>query len=188
MLCSKQQLRRHYKDLRSSLSQNQVINQSNLILDNVKKLDIWDYKDYHVYLDARNSNLNEVKTDSLIHFLRIQQKRINIPKTVGCKMTAHVFELSTQLELNQWLIPEPINATIIDPKIIEVMFIPMIIGDERGYRVGYGKGYYDRFLVQCFNPIKIGLCFFGPIQQIEDLNQYDQKLNHLVTPDKIYTF
>lgn len=189
MLCyKKNQLRRHYKGLRSSLSQDQVIDQSNLIVEKIKKLDIWGYTDFHVYLNSRKSNENEVKTESLILYLRLQQKRIYIPKTKGREMTAHFFESNMRLKLNQWQIPEPTNVSIIDPKMIEVMFIPMIIGDERGYRVGYGKGYYDRFLTQCFNPLKIGLCFFEPIQQIEDLNQYDQKLNHLVTPDKIYSF
>ena len=55
--------------------------------------------------------------------------------------------------------------------------------------MGYGKGYYDRFLVQCpNNTVKVGLSFFDPISKIEDLDDNDIALDYAVTPTEVYSF
>ena len=75
------------------------------------------------------------------------------------------------------------------PKLLDVVFVPLLIFDLQGQRVGYGKGYYDRFLGQCKKEvIKIGLSFFEPVATIEDLNPYDIPLDYGVTPNGTFTF
>ena len=67
--------------------------------------------------------------------------------------------------------------------------MPLIIADKFGNRVGYGKGYYDRFLKKCDKEIiKVGLCFFDVIEKIVDITVNDIKLNYCVTPNKIIKF
>lgn len=71
----------------------------------------------------------------------------------------------------------------------EVVFIPLLAYDKNGNRIGYGKGFYDRFLDKCSTEtIKIGLSFFDQEQHIIDVSENDVKLNYCVTPKKIYCY
>ena len=69
---------------------------------------------------------------------------------------------------------------------IEVVFVPLLAFDTNGNRVGYGKGFYDKFLSECHpNTIKIGLSLFEAETAIEDVISNDIPLTHCVTPTKI---
>ena len=96
---------------------------------------------------------------------------------------------NTLFELNKYGIPEPRNGTIINEKEIDLSIVPLIAFDLFGDRVGYGKGYYDRFISKCrFNMIKIGISYFPPLDKIEDVEEFDKKLDFCITPDHIYAF
>ena len=61
--------------------------------------------------------------------------------------------------------------------------------DTKGYRVGYGKGFYDRFFASLHKDVKkIGISLFMPCEIIEDTNEYDIPLTCCVTPNKNYSF
>lgn len=90
---------------------------------------------------------------------------------------------------NRFNILEPIGGVIIPPQQLDVVFVPLVAFDERGYRVGYGKGYYDRYLSQCRpETIKIGFSFFDAVEYIEDIDEFDVPLNFCITPHRIYEF
>ncbi len=94
----------------------------------------------------------------------------------------------TEFELNNYGIAEPIGGIKINPKDIQVIFLPLLAFDESGYRVGYGMGYYDKFIKLCSpNVIKVGFSFFEA-EIIDDLNELDEKMNYCVTPTQIYEF
>jgi len=77
----------------------------------------------------------------------------------------------------------------LDEKEFDVVIVPMVIADERGYRVGYGKGFYDGFLAKCRPDCQfIGVCFYEPIEEIEDVHEHDVKLHACVTPSKVHLF
>ena len=64
-----------------------------------------------------------------------------------------------------------------------------MIFDHQGHRVGYGKGYYDRFLGECNRyTLKVGLSFFDPVSKIEDIDTNDIALDYAVTPRETYAF
>jgi len=93
--------------------------------------------------------------------------------------------------VSDWGILEPTEETSVrlNPKDIDVVFIPLLAVDTQGHRVGYGKGFYDRFLAQVKpDVIKIGLSLEEPIEPIEDLNPYDIALDFAITPDATYRF
>ena len=72
---------------------------------------------------------------------------------------------------------------------IDLVLVPLLAFDKNGYRVGYGKGYYDKFLSNCRpDVIKIGLSFFDAVDEIEDIDDYDLPLNFCVTPQRLYDF
>jgi 5-formyltetrahydrofolate cyclo-ligase len=65
----------------------------------------------------------------------------------------------------------------------------MIGFDLQGNRVGYGKGFYDRFLERTRpDAIKVGLCLFPPVDQISDAAPFDIKMDVVVTPEQVYFF
>lgn len=95
----------------------------------------------------------------------------------------------TTLKTNKWGIIEPQGDETIDPLELDAVFVPLIAFDEQGFRVGYGKGFYDKFLSKCRNDCaKIGLSLFPPVKKIADVNGWDIKLDFCVTPEKIWTF
>jgi len=96
---------------------------------------------------------------------------------------------STLLKQNELGIVEPQSGILIDDSQIEVVFVPLLSFDKKGHRVGYGGGYYDRFLIKCKpSSIKIGVSFFDPVKEILDIDGTDVRLNFCVTPKKVYEF
>lgn len=94
-----------------------------------------------------------------------------------------------QLAVNELGIPEPQNGKVIAAHKIDVVFVPLLCFDERGHRVGYGGGYYDRFLKKCSPNCKfIGLSLFPPVEHIDEIEHTDIKLHACVTPEKVYRF
>lgn len=104
-------------------------------------------------------------------------------------ITAHLTTEATVFKKNEWGIEEPVNTPVLDPLQIDLVFVPMLVCDARGYRVGYGKGFYDRFLPQCRpDTVKIGFSYFEPVNSITDTHQFDVPLNYCITPKDIYEF
>ena len=92
---------------------------------------------------------------------------------------------------SDWGILEPMEETSVrlNPTDIDVIFIPLLAVDTQGHRVGYGKGFYDRFLANTKPElIKIGLGLEEPIEPIEDLNPFDVALDFAITPKSVYRF
>lgn len=89
----------------------------------------------------------------------------------------------------KWNIPEPENGIQIDPHDLELVLVPLLAFDQRGQRVGYGRGYYDRFLQRCnSNAIRLGISFFEPIPHIDDTDYFDVPLSRCITPLHLYEF
>ena len=85
--------------------------------------------------------------------------------------------------------PEPINAQSFDDIKIEVVLVPLLSFDRKGYRVGYGKGFYDRFFLKCNQATKkIGLSLEPPLGNIQNKHEQDIPLDATVTPDCVYEF
>ena len=95
---------------------------------------------------------------------------------------------NTKLRTSNWGVPEPVDGIELMPSKIDVVFVPLLVFDQKGNRVGYGKGFYDRFLGECKpEVIKVGLSLFGPEDKIDDVTKNDVPLNYCVTPDSIYS-
>jgi 5-formyltetrahydrofolate cyclo-ligase len=86
-------------------------------------------------------------------------------------------------------IHEPLDGPSVDPAAIDLVFVPLLICDREGYRVGYGKGFYDKYLSACRKDcIKSGFCYFEPIVKIHDRHEFDIPLDICITPHYVYVF
>ncbi|TDO84131.1 5-formyltetrahydrofolate cyclo-ligase [Flavobacterium chryseum] len=189
MPSNKKELRLQYKNLRKELSLDNIEEKSLEIANNVIKLPIWDKTYFHVFLPIEEQK--EVNTEYILHLLSGKDKEIVISKSDfdTRKMTHFLLTDNTKIKKNEYNIPEPVNGLQVPSETIEVAFVPLLAFDDSGNRVGYGKGFYDKFLAECKPEIiKIGLSFFEAENKIDDVFELDIKLDYCVTPLKIYTF
>tara|TARA_R110002049_G_scaffold37208_1_gene117530 strand:+ start:89862 stop:90428 length:567 start_codon:yes stop_codon:yes gene_type:complete len=188
-MMTKDELRKKYKALRNDLSINQVDDLSLAIANQLLKLPIWEFSFYHIFLSIEAHK--EVNTDYILNILSGKDKHIVISKSdfeTG-NMTHFLLTDSTVIKKNHYNIPEPVDGIEIPHDKIEVVFIPLLAFDKQGHRVGYGKGFYDRFLANCkAETLKIGLSFFESEEGILDVFESDIGLDYCVTASKIYKF
>jgi 5-formyltetrahydrofolate cyclo-ligase len=186
---TKHELRQKYKVLRNGLSEAQVDDYSLAIANQLLKLDIWDYTMYHIFLTIEEQR--EINTDYILNILAGKDKNIVISKSnfEDISMTHYLLTDNTTIKKNSYNIPEPIDGIAIASSTIDVVFIPLLVFDKAGNRIGYGKGFYDRFLANCKpETIKIGLSFFEAHTDEFEVSTSDIKLDYCVTPVKTYTF
>lgn len=179
----KNYLRKIYKQKRKDLSQEQLETLQQSIYEQVYGYDFSEVQNIHVFLPIERQK--EINTYPIIDFLRAKNKTVIISKSnfLDNTLQHYIYKKDTQLVLNEYGIPEPKNAQEIDVKEIDLVFVPLLISDEQNYRVGYGKGFYDRFLSECKQDIKtLGLNFFNPIKKIEDINKFDVALTQVIYP------
>ena len=159
------------------------------IANEVLLLPIWEKTYFHIYLPIEEQK--EVNTEYILHLLSGKDKEICISKSdfETRKMTSILLTDTTKIKKNNYNIPEPVDGIEVPSNKIEVVFIPLLAFDKKGNRVGYGKGFYDKFLAECHPiTIKIGLSFFEPEELISDVTTSDILLNYCVTPNKVFKF
>jgi len=186
---TKTELRKTYKKLRKNLSENEVDNLSLAIANQLLKLPVWNYSFYHIFLPIEEQK--EVNTDYILNILSGKDKNILISKSdfeTG-DMTHFLLTDNTVIKKNKYNIPEPVDGIEISNDKIEVVFMPLLAFDKQGNRVGYGKGFYDRFLSQCKSEtLKIGLSFFEAEEEISGIFEGDIGLDYCVNPKMVFKF
>lgn len=189
---TKRELREKYKHLRLQLSLETIEEKSLAIANKTLQLPIWHYTWYHLFLPIAKQK--EVNTEYLIQILNGKDKAIAVSKTNFEDNTLNhiAFTEETRFQINAWGIPEPIvtpATPLLDPTLLDVVFVPLLAYDVKGNRVGYGKGFYDVFLSNCRKEtLKVGLSFFNPEPLISDSYSTDVPLDVVVTPDEVYWF
>ena len=186
---TKSELRHKYKTLRQAMSFDDIEAESLAIANQLLQLQIWDSSFYHLFLTIEEQK--EVNTEYILNILSGKDKHIVISKSdfETLQMTHYLLTDNTLIKKNAYHIPEPVDGIEIKSTQLEVVFIPLLAFDTSGNRVGYGKGFYDRFLTECkADTIKIGLSFFEAEPMAFNTNSNDIRLNYCVTPRQIYQF
>ena len=186
---TKRELRKKYKALRNDLTYDEVDDLSIKIANNLLQLPIWNYNYYHTFLPIVEHK--EVDTEFILNILNGKDKNIVLSKSNFETLSMNHFLLtdSTVIAKNEYHIPEPVDGIPISDELIEVVFVPLLAFDQKGQRVGYGKGFYDRFLSKCKpETLKVGLSFFEPEIEISDSDVNDIRLGYCVTPLRSYQF
>jgi len=179
----KQELRALYKQKRKDLTEIQIKGLQENIYQQIYNLDLSTVKNVHLFLSM--PKFKEIDTAPLITYFRNKNKRIVVSKCNFKDNTLSHFYLEedTVLSLNKFGVLEPVAAELVEENKLDLIFIPLLISDDKKFRVGYGKGFYDRFLSNCRKDTKfIGLNFFPPITAIEDKNEFDIPLHQVIYP------
>lgn len=153
--------------------------------------DLDDVRYLHLFLSI--AKMNELNTYPFINDLWgdwINIKTIVPRVDLEKNNLEHVeFHSDSKIKVSDWGIPEPIGDELVDEKKLDLVLVPLLCFDKKGFRVGYGKGFYDKFLIKCREDcLKIGLSLFGSVEQIEDVKNFDVKLDYCITPQKIWQF
>ena len=186
---TKKELRTKHKALRAKLSAEEIEEKSLQIANQLLKLDIWKNTFFHIFLPIREKN--EVDTEFILQILHGKDKEIVVSKSdfEGLTMSHFLLTDATKFEKNQYGISEPIDGLEVPVAKIDVVFVPLLAFDKQGNRVGYGKGFYDKFLSECKpETIKIGLSFFDAEDLIDGVFENDVKLDFCITPKTLYKF
>lgn len=138
----------------------------------------------HCYVSMNGRR--EVDTHGLIRDMFSLGKRVVVPVTNFDEGTLSHFVLNSfdDLESNKWGVLEPNGGKQISPKELDLVVIPMVGGDEQGNRIGYGEGFYDRFLKEVLCP-KIGLIFERNIIEQIPVEDFDIPLDKIITEQRI---
>ena len=186
---TKTDLRKKYKNLRQQLSYKEIDDLSTQIANQLLPLKIWDLTYYHLFLSIHEHR--EVQTEAILNILHAKDKEVVISKSnfETNTLTNYLLTDNTVIKKNHWNIPEPIDGIEVPNEKIDVVFVPLLAFDKKGNRVGYGKGFYDKFLHSCkAKTIKIGLSFFEAEDSIAGISSNDIPLDYCITPSNSYTF
>jgi 5-formyltetrahydrofolate cyclo-ligase len=188
---TKAKLRNIYLDRRLSMSPAQHAEASHLIAEHFfESIDLSSVRAINCFVSLRHKG--EVETREL--FERIWDGYMHV-RTFAPRINERTGELesipidrNTLLAENKWKVREP-EGEAADASILDLVIVPMLCFDEQGHRVGYGKGFYDKFLARCRRDCrKVGVCFFPPVEKIDNSHAGDIRLDLCITPTGSFRF
>jgi len=186
---NKADLRHRLMADRNSLTPEDTAKKSKKISQSlINTFDFKAFKIVHCYL----SLAKEVNTQFILEAIRNVNSSIKIcvPIISGQGLIHSFITPRTSFIKNLYGIPEPRQIKPVDTKLINLVIIPVLGFDSSGNRLGYGKGYYDKFLSKLTsNTTKVGLSFqINHIKEEIPAEQYDVPLDYVLTEERTYKF
>ncbi|WMN12002.1 5-formyltetrahydrofolate cyclo-ligase [Marivirga salinae] len=186
----KNTLRKVYLEKRKFLSQAEYERRNQLLYHRLIEFqEIHQFKSIHTFIPIKKNK--EPDIFPFIQFLWSKKPKIDIITAISDlknPVLSHVkiTENTTFLE-NKWGIPEPQDGTPYLVDKIDCVLVPMVVGSKSGHRIGYGKGYYDRFLQKCKSNTKFVGVTLGPLLESNVYaNQYDIPMHSMITPFELH--
>lgn len=189
---TKAELRRAFRQRRRTVSEAEAAALNQALTDRFfAEIDLTSVRVLHAFLTAER--LREVDTFPLVGRLHAEFPRVRtvVPKTdfATGELMHLVWQPGEPLVPNAHGLPEPTGGEVVSPEKFDLILVPLLAFDRRGQRVGYGGGFYDRFLVQCRpEALKLGLSWFDPVDEISDTNAFDVPLDACLTPGFLHRF
>ena len=187
---NKETVRKHYIDKRNKLSAEEIKSSSKVLAEKFIVSGLWkNCRCIHIFISIPGKA--ETDTSFLIDFFFDLHPEIKVCTSVidanGNDLLHTCITPVTTYVPNKWNIPEPVERTALHEKEIDLVLLPLLAFDKKGNRVGYGKGFYDRFLQNCKpDVIKVGLSLFEPTEELIEADSWDVPLNWVVTPTEVY--
>ncbi len=184
----KSELRALYLQKRKTLSQDEVLSFSNeIFLNFIKTFQPKSGEKVHIFISIEK--FNEVDTIIFIKYFFENGIRVFVPKMVNNRIISIEISSQTVWEQNSWGIKEPKTNEDSSEKDFDFVITPLLYCDHHGNRVGYGKGFYDGFFENLEKEVKkIGVNFFPPKENVEDVFHKDVPVDYLVTPIEVLSF
>ncbi len=192
---TKEEIRREARKMRMSMTQEEVLSQSQKITSLIlSRIALHRYSVIHLFLPIRKNH--EPDTLPLLEILqRDFPSDIYISKSLENGEMLHA-PYTSELKKNRWGIDEPADVSqALDSAAFFRTFcrenilvlIPLLTFDKTGHRVGYGKGYYDRFLsYAAATTTKTGLSLLPPVERISDSSPLDIRMDYCITPERVW--
>ncbi len=181
----KEALRTRLLRQRRSIPEPEYYGASADIIERLKDLEEYQQaKTIHCYVSMNKRH--EVETQVLIKEMLSKGKKVVVPKTNMGDGTLSNFRLHSfdDLEENKWGVLETENGEEVKAEELDLVIVPMVGGDENGNRIGYGRGFYDRFLRNLECP-KIGLLFEDNVLKKIPTEKFDVPLDKIITEKRI---
>lgn len=188
---TKKELRNVYRQKRLDISEQERIKLDDLLLIQFQKLHLPDAEVLLTYYPMPHTAEPDTHIFSryLHHMVPGLQTAYPVTDFSTATMNAFAVTDDTDFVENAFRIAEPVSSNFVNANRVDIVFVPMLICDAQGNRVGYGKGFYDRYLAQCRQDvIKIGFSYFEPIEAVADAHEFDIPLSYCITPKRIYEF
>lgn len=179
-MAKKSDIRRKTIQKRLLMSEKEVLEKSRIITKMVLGLQEYQHADaIFCYVDFRN----EVRTREIIEESWSRKKAVAVPKVEGDVMKFYHFQQWADLKEGYMGILEPEEACEeISPENENcLMIMPGVAFDEKRNRIGYGGGYYDKYLSQMDGIYKAAIAFENQIYQELPCEEYDLKPNIILT-------
>lgn len=142
---------------------------------------------FHTFLAIKQNNEPDIYP--ILANLWKEEKQVVVSKTdfKVKQMSHYLLGPKTKIALNKKGIPEPLESEGVTMEDLDVVFVPLLVSDKIGARIGYGGGYYDQLLRET-NSLKVGLSLSPPVDEILQRDEWDVPLDFLITPFKTYNY
>ena len=189
----KSNLRHIYKERRQQLTNPQLAKLDDLLLIQFQKLPVDIPALIMTYSPITQWNEFDPQTITDYCYFKNAAQQLFYPLITDVNAISTMLPVlvndATTFEQTAFGFSQPVDGIEVSPEDIDMVIVPLLAFDTKGFRVGYGKGYYDRFLKSCrADVIKVGFSYFEPVDAIHDINIYDVPLDYCITHDKIYIF
>ncbi|MEM0364174.1 MAG: 5-formyltetrahydrofolate cyclo-ligase [Candidatus Nitrosocaldus sp.] len=173
----KQELRRYMMSLRDSLSREEMIRASSIIQEKVLNTDEFNSSSIVGLYSPIGS---EVDTSTLARYAIENGKVLAYPRIEDryTMVFTMVLDPAIDLTIGRYGILEPLPSKVVKPDLV---IVPGLVWDEDGYRIGYGKGYYDRYLSMNRDAVRIGLAYDFQVLSSIPHSRMDVRVNMIVT-------
>ena len=186
---TKKDIRSQYIKKRDALSQEEVNVKSDKIL--YQLFNMTEYKDAKYILLYADYH-NEVATNKIFEDARQRGKKIYFPKVFGQEMEFYSVDSLEELRFGYKGIREPqenpIKRFFYKKQDTTIMIVPGVAFDMKGYRVGYGKGYYDKYLSEKKMISTFALAYTFQILEHVPSDAHDIKMDKIITEELVYSF
>lgn len=182
----KRAVRSHYLRLRRDLDERLLREYSRRILEHITGWEVY-LRSERVHCFMSISEKKEIDTDPLLERMHADGKQIVLPRAVGKGELEHVvWSPGEALRISPLGIREPLNGQSVSPEELDLVLVPLVAADRWKNRLGYGMGYYDRFLART-DATTAGLLFERFLSPDPvPVEEHDRPLDYLITEKGIY--